>query len=74
MALQDCGVPLNKSSCIISQDDSKYWDRLWLITQLKLMDPFPDFSFVLTTPLPFSCILPERVKYFHSIGCISYRF
>lgn len=42
MALQDCGVPLNKSSCIISQDDSKYWDRLWLITQLKLMDPFPE--------------------------------
>lgn len=51
MALQDCGLPLNKSSCIISQDDSLYWDRLWLINQIKLLDPFPELLVCANDPL-----------------------
>lgn len=51
MALQDCGLTLNKSSCIISQDDSIYWDRLWLINQIKLLDPFPELLVCANDPL-----------------------
>lgn len=42
MALQDCEISLNKSSCIIDNDDEKFWDRSWVSLKLKLMDPLPE--------------------------------
>ncbi|WMJ86806.1 LacI family DNA-binding transcriptional regulator [Anaerocolumna sp. MB42-C2] len=42
MALQGCDLTVNKSFCIIEKDDLKYWDRLWLISNLKMMDPLPE--------------------------------
>ncbi len=42
MALQDCGLTVDKSTCIIDKDDEKYWDRQWLYSKLKRMDPIPE--------------------------------
>lgn len=41
-ALLDCGLSLDKSSCILSEDDPKYFSRNWMINHLKAMDPLPE--------------------------------
>lgn len=42
MALQSCDLTVNKSLCIIEKNDLKYWDRLWMVSNLKMMDPLPE--------------------------------
>lgn len=41
-ALLDCNIPLCPSSCIISEDDPKYFNRHWMINHLKTLDPLPE--------------------------------
>lgn len=41
-ALLDCDILLNKSSCIISEEDPQYFNKHWLINHLKTLDPLPE--------------------------------
>lgn len=48
---------LNKSSCIISEDDPKYFDKQWLINRLKTIDPFPELFVCANDALAMQLIL-----------------
>lgn len=56
-ALLDCDILLNKSSCIISEDDPKYFDKQWLINRLKTIDPFPELFVCANDALAMQLIL-----------------
>lgn len=42
LALQECNLPLEESACIIDEDDSKYWEKEWLIEKVLSITPFPE--------------------------------